>query len=53
MIKLKLSDLKFTPEQFKNNREKSIEATKKFQEADEALTKLCLELGIDKPVMVC
>ncbi|WP_443698937.1 hypothetical protein [Pseudomonas sp.] len=53
MIKFNLSDLKFTPEQLKGNRERSLESVKKWKEADEALTKLCLELGIDKPVMVC
>jgi hypothetical protein len=53
MIKFNLNDLKFTPGQLKDNRERSIEYVKKWKEADENLTKLCLELGIDKPEMVC
>lgn len=53
MIKLKLSDLKFTPEQLEGNREKTLECIRKWKEADEDLTKLCDELGIEKPEMIC
>lgn len=30
-----------------------METLKKFQEADEELEKICNELGIEKPEMVC
>lgn len=53
MIKFKLSDLEFTPEQLKDNREKTLEVIRKWKEADEELTKLCIELGIEKPEMIC
>lgn len=53
MIKLKLGDLKYTPEQLKESRQKSLEAIQRWKEADEALEKLCKELGIEKPIITC
>lgn len=34
-------------------RERTLEALKKFKEADEELERICKELGIDKPELVC
>lgn len=36
-----------------DNRKKLMDTLKKFQEADEELERICKELGIDKPEMVC
>ena len=36
-----------------DNRKKLIGTLKKFQEADEELERICKELGIEKPEMVC
>lgn len=35
------------------SRERIMDSLKKFQEADEELERICKELGIDKPEMVC
>ena len=34
-------------------REKLQDTLRKFNEADEELTKICKELGIEKPELVC
>jgi hypothetical protein len=36
-----------------DNRKKLMDTLKKFQEIDEKLERICNELGIDKPEMVC
>lgn len=36
-----------------DNRKKIMDSLKKFQEADEELERICKQLGIDKPEMVC
>jgi len=36
-----------------DNRKKLMDTLRKFQEADEELERICKELGIDKPEMVC
>lgn len=36
-----------------DNRKKLMDTLKKFQEADEKLERICKELGIEKPEMVC
>lgn len=36
-----------------DNRKKLMDTLKKFQEADEELERICKQLGIDKPEMVC
>jgi translation initiation factor 2 alpha subunit (eIF-2alpha) len=36
-----------------DSRKKLMDSLKKFQEADEELERICKELGIDKPEMVC
>lgn len=36
-----------------DNRKKLMDSLKKFQEADEELERICKQLGIDKPEMVC
>jgi sugar diacid utilization regulator len=36
-----------------DNRKKLMDTLRKFQEADEELERICRELGIDKPEMVC
>lgn len=36
-----------------DSRKKLMDTLKKFQEADEELERICKELGIDKPEMVC
>lgn len=34
-------------------RDRTLEALKKFKEADEEIERICKELGIDKPELVC
>lgn len=36
-----------------DNRKKLTDSLKKFQEADEELERICKEIGIEKPEMVC
>lgn len=50
--------LLFDPKSLQNinsddTREKLQETLRKFNEADEELTRICKELGIEKPELVC
>lgn len=42
-----------TPGQQESNRQKSLDACKRFRDAQVQLERTCKELGIEVPVMVC
>lgn len=42
-----------TPEEASASRARTLEAIRKYREAQEALERVCKEKGIEVPVMVC